>query len=491
MKLPRRLKIPRALQKVSDYLAVSGTEAYLVGGALRDLLLGRMTSDLDITVKGKAREIARDVAQALGGRYVLLDEVNDTARVLLPGRYRRQIDFTGFSDTIEKDLGRRDFTVGAIALNLAGIRDSHPAIVDPYDGLKDLANGVIRAVSLNVFRADPLRLLRAVRLAGELGFSIAKHTEDLVKTEAHLASQPAGERLREELLKILATPMNGERWEYLDRLGLATALFPELGAARGVEQPVEHHWDVLHHSLMTAAACGFLLRQGEWEYAPPEVLDAVPWSDKLAAHFNSEGSAGSTRAALLKLAGLLHDIAKPETKTVAENGRTRFFGHAEAGTAVAATILMRLRFSAKEIKLVETLVKHHMRPTQLSQTGLPTARAIYRYFRDTGDAGIDTLYLSLADHLAARGPGLIPAEWQRHGESIAYVIRQRLEKTEAVKPTKLINGHDLMRAFKLSPGQLIGRLLEAVQEATATGEISTRAQAVKYARTLLVKPGFK
>jgi len=278
--------------------------------------------------------------------------------------------------------------------------------------------------------------------------------------------------------------LGSQHWEYFERLGLVTALFPELEAGRGVEQPVEHHWDVLHHSLMTAAAVGFLLRQGDWEYASPDVRDVVPWSDKLAKYFAAEVNSGSTRASLLKLAGLLHDIAKPQTKTL-ENGRTRFFGHPDLGATAAAGILGRLRFSTKEIKLVETMVKHHMRPTQMSQEGSPTPRAIYRYFRDTGEAGIDTLFLSLADHLAARGPGLIRKEWRRHSETTAYVIRQQFKKTEATRPQKLITGHDLMRVFKLSPGPTVGQILEAVHEATAAGELTSKKQAIRYAGTLL------
>lgn len=488
MKLPSHFKIPPTLRAIGDYLAASRTESYLVGGALRDLVLGRETSDLDIAVKGNALEIARKAAMALGGKYVTLDEANGTARVLLPGKPGWQIDFTGFDGTIEQDLGRRDFTVGAMAANLASIGAGPPAIIDPCHGLKDLSNGFIRAVSDGAFRADPLRLLRAVRLSGELGFTIEPHTEELIRREAPLISQPAGERLREELLRLLAIPSSGQRWAYFDRLGLATGLLPELEPARGTGQPKEHHWDVLHHSLMTVAAAGFLLRQGEWEYASPDVLDIVPWSAELAAHFEAGVSHGSNRLALLKLAGLLHDVSKPQTKTITESGRTRFLGHAELGANAAADILTRMRFSTREVKLVETLVKCHMRPNQMSQTGLPSPRAVYRYFRDTGEAGLDTLYLSLADHLAARGPGLLRAEWRRHSETVAYVIRQHLEASTPASPPRLLTGHDLIATFNLSPGPRIGEILEAVREATAAGELAGKAQAIEYAGALLAAP---
>jgi poly(A) polymerase len=485
MKITSHLKTPPFLKAVSDFLAESRVESYLVGGALRDLVLERDTADLDIAVRGEALEIARNAASALSGKYVPLDEVNGVARVMLPGQPHRQLDLNGFKGGIESDLGRRDFTVDALAVDLSQLGSETLQIVDPYHGLDDLRQSIIRVVADDAFRQDPLRLLRAVRLAGELGFTIEQHTEALIQRDCHLLSQVAGERIREELLRILAIPGDGQWWHYLDRLGLVTELFPELETARGVSQPKEHHWDVFHHSLMTVAAASFLLRQSDWEYAPRKVLEVVPWSPRLEKHFMAEVSHGSTRAALLKLSALLHDVAKAETKTITENGRTRFLGHASLGAETASAILSRLRFSTREIKLVETEVKHHLRPTQMSHSGLPSHRAIYRYFRDSGEAGLDTLYLSLADHLAARGPDLDPAEWRRHTEVVDYVTKRHFEETGPARPPRIINGHDLMRAFGLSQGPGIGELLESVYEARAAGELSSKEEALKFASSLL------
>ena len=164
-----------------------------------------------------------------------------------------------------------------------------------------------------------------------------------------------------------------------------------------------------------------MLRQGQWRYTSAGVLEAVPWSEKLRQHFSTEVGNGSTHASLLKLAGLLHDIAKPETKIIADN-RMRFFGHTEQGANIAAGILERLRFSNKEIRLVEVMVRYHLRPTQMSHEGMPSQRAIYRYFRDTGLAGVDVLFLSLADHLAARGPDLDIEEWRGHAGQVNYIL---------------------------------------------------------------------
>jgi poly(A) polymerase len=286
-------------------------------------------------------------------------------------------------------------------------------------------------------------------------------------------------------MRLLAVPHPERFLLHLDELGLVTAIVPELAQAKGVEQPKEHAWNVFDHSLKTVIAADFILHEGSWEYADDEVLAMVPWSEVLAKHFAREVSSGSTRRSLLKLAALLHDVAKPQTKAVTEDGRTRFLGHAKLGADIVVAILERLRFSSKEIKMVEIMVRHHLRPGQMSLSGPPTHRAIYRYFRDSGEAGIDTLYLSLADHLAARGPNLNLAGWQQHTRLVEYVLAQHFEQEKLMAPAKLVSGHDLIRTFGLKPGPDIGQLLEAVREAQASGEIITKEEALAYIKERL------
>jgi poly(A) polymerase len=359
------------------------------------------------------------------------------------------------------------------------------SLIDPFGGRGDLQNGIIRAVAETAFKSDAARLLRAVRLAAELGFSLESQTEALIRQNCHLIADVAGERVREELLRLLVVPHPEIFLPYLDDLGLVTAIIPELAQAKGVEQPKEHFWDVFDHSLKTAIAVDFILHEGSWEYADDEALAMVPWSEVLARHFAQEVSHGSTRRPLLKLAALLHDVAKSQTKAVGEDGRTHFLGHAKLGADLTVAILERLRFSSKEIRLVETMVRHHLRPGQMSSSGLPTHRAIYRYFRDSGEAGIDTLYLSLADHLATRGPKLNLAGWQEHTQLVEYVLAQHLEQQRLTAPARLVSGHDLIRTFGLKPGPDIGELLEAVNEAQASGEITTQEEALAYIKERL------
>ncbi len=490
LKLSIPPKTSSFLTRVSNSLAEQGIESYLVGGFVRDALLRRETADIDIALAADAVAVAPKVADALGGRFVLLDKVNKVCRVVVidkeaPSGGRWQLDFSSFEGSLEPDLARRDFTIDAIAVGLDDLAKDDVPLIDPFSGRGDLQQGLIRAVGETAFKSDAARLLRAVRLAAELGFSLESQTEALIRQNCHLIAGVAGERVREELLRLLAVPHPERFLLHLDDLGLVTAIIPELAQAKGVEQPKEHFWDVFDHSLKTAIAVDFILHEGSWEYADDEALAMVPWSEVLAKHFTQEVSHGSTRRSLLKLAALLHDVAKPQTKAVGEDGRTHFLGHAKLGADIAVAILERLRFSSKEIRIVGIMVRHHLRPGQMSSSGLPTHRAIYRYFRDSGEAGIDTLYLSLADHLATRGPKLNLAGWQEHTQLVEYVLAQHFEQQRLTAPARLVSGHDLIRTFGLKPGPDIGELLEAVNEAQASGEITTKEEALAYIKERL------
>ncbi len=495
------------LNRVYHSLSHQEYQGYVVGGIIRDSLLGRQTSDVDIAVSGNAPDIARLVADDLNGKFVLLDSANSIARVIVfkqgPQesitrefqccRTEWHLDFSSFSGDIESDLARRDFTVNAMAMELSRFvtantgKQSQLKLIDPFSGEKDSLNKVLRAVSDEIFESDAARLLRAVRLAAELDFTIAPETENLIRHHSQSITRIAGERIREELLRLLSLPKAAQHLLYLDSLGLLLALIPELAESKGVGQPTVHFWDVFEHSVQTVAAAEFLMRENDWEYGHEEILAAAPWSDLIDQHLSQEISSGSNRKVLLKLGGLLHDIAKPRTKSIDDTGRARFLGHPKQGAAITANILERLRFSNKEINLVESLVYHHLRPVQMANEGMPTQRAIYRYFRDTGDAGIDILLLALADHLASRGPLMTTKEWKEHCQLAGYILSGHEKQQDVLLPVKLIDGHDLINTIGLSPGSLIGELLSLVRESQASGEITTREEALALAQKELNK----
>ncbi|MFC2058783.1 CCA tRNA nucleotidyltransferase [Chloroflexota bacterium] len=473
-----RTEAETVLSRLRKFLLRHDIESYLVGGFVRDSLLGRDNGDIDLAVSGDAVAIASDVAHELGGKMVLLDDVHKTARVVLPGdEGHLHLDFSTMQGSIAEDLGMRDFTVNAIAFSLAETEEGWPTVymIDHLGGCHDLKQKLIRAASEHSFQQDPARLLRAVRFAAELDFNIDPDTESLISRDHSLLTAVAGERLRDELCYILETPRAYSALRCLDHLGLLKSLMPELEDMKEVAQPKEHFWDVFNHTLQTVVNVERLLLEQKCE---GEVLSPVPWSPDIAQHFAQQTSKGRTRKALLKLAALLHDIAKPKTKTIEQDGRMRFLGHPQEGSKIAGQIMERLRFANREIKIVQLMVENHLRPGQLAGEGTPSHRAIYRYFRDTEDAGIDTLFLSLADHLATRGPKLDLAHWCEHAEMTQYMLFKWFEEKTVVTPPKLIDGHTLMEKLGLSPGPMLGELLEAVREAQAAGEISTAEEAL-------------
>jgi poly(A) polymerase len=407
--------------------------------------------------------------------------------VIVSNEHQWHLDFTSFLKDIKDDLARRDFTIDAMAIEAQGLSSGSSQLIDPFSGKSDLKKKLVRAVSQNIFTEDAARLLRGVRLASELGFKIAPGTESLIRKDCQLAKLVPGERLREELVRLLALPGSAASIRYLDKLGLLTAIIPELEEMKGAKQPKEHYWNVFDHSVETMATAEFLLRESKWKYGKDDLLTVTPWSEEINGHFNEEVSSGSNRRLLLKLGALMHDIAKPATKTVDETGRTRFLGHAKEGAATAVAVLERLRFSSREIRLVENLIYHHLRPAQMANDGLPTSRAVYRYFRDTEGAGIDVLFIALADYLATHGPKLDIEEWKQHNLLISFILAEHSNQETKVLPVKLIDGHDLMDIFGLKPGRLLGELLTEVREAQAAQELNTREEALELVRKELEK----
>ena len=466
---------------LKDYFVSRGVDAYLVGGFLRDTLRGAQTKDFDVALSGDPFILAEDLAKTMGGRYVPLSPAHGLARIVV-GRGEddtRAIDLSSLKGSIEDDLARRDFTIDALALPLSAWEADPPGacVIDPFGGLEDLRHGTIRAVSRSVFTEDPARLVRAVRLAARLSFAIERQTQHLIQQHASLIASVAAERVRDEFLAIIATKRAKVHLALLDELGLLCAIIPELEHTKGVEQPREHYWDVFGHSLEAVDRVERVTR-GAGE---PPVPRLAPWDERAEGHFSRDAGDGQSRFTMLKVAALLHDIAKPQTKMIDSNGRTRFFGHHTLGAEMSASILRRLRFSARSSQLVCSMVQHHLRPGQMSQgAALPTGRAVHRFFRDVGDAAVDTLYLSLADYLAARGPALSVLDWRRYMGMVSHVLRTGTEQHAPLHRPPLVNGHDIMVSCELEPGPLVGWLLDEVREAEAAGEVRSREEALSW-----------
>jgi poly(A) polymerase len=492
--------------------SVTGS-SYVVGGFIRDGLAGRVSRDVDIVVPGDAFAVAQRVARELGGTFVPLDQKHCIARVVLTSRPEAGgdatashpeslvLDFARYEGAIEDDLARRDFTIDAMAVATGAIlaklsatgsisSDIGDITVDPLHGLVDLAEGRLRACGANTFSEDPGRLLRAVRLAREFGFAIEPTTESGIREHAHLLSEVAAERTREELLKILNMPNADAGIRDLDRLGLLVRIIPELESCRDVEQPTCHFWDVLEHSIQTVATFEFITGESDWRFGNDEMVEFVPREPSHDLYLTTTVSSETSRATLTKLACLLHDIAKPRTKSLDDSGRARFLGHSQEGAAMVSDILQRLRFSTQEIAYVATLVNHHLRPSQMSAEGTPSRRAVYRFYRDASNASVGVLYLAMADYLACRGPLFTMGEWKNVCALINFILEEHKRQEDTITPSRIIDGRELMQVLGMPPGPAVGMLLESIREAQAAGLVHSRDDALKLARTTIESEHF-
>ena len=470
------------LHWVIPYLSMK-PEPHVVGGFLRDVLLDRSTNDLDLVIDGDALVAASHLANVAGGTFIVLDEARQIARVVLSHKGETwRLDLSSMNGDLLENLARRDFTIDAMSIPLGKLLadDWQESIVDPFGGRADLEANLVRVVTPDVFKEDGGRLLRAVRLAASLSFNIEAVTRCLIRRDATFLSTTSGERIRDELLAILSS-FNAVRHVYiLDELKLLSQIFPELEEGRGVTQPKEHYWDVFWHNVETVGAIEGLL---ERTLMPAWILEPVKWNEDLCAYFHEVVGDGHTRSTLLKLAGLLHDISKPATRSVSETGRIRFYGHHSHGAIVAHNILQRLRMSKRSAHIIETSIEYHLRPGQMSQgTELPTDRAVYRYFRSAGEVAIDILYLNLSDYVAARGPLLEKGEWDAYANMVRYIMKTGLTQKKTPEAHRLIDGHRLMKDLNLNPGPLLGQLLQMISEAEAIGEVTTKDEALALAK---------
>ncbi len=483
-------EIERLLARIT---ALTSDGVYVVGGTVRDVLLGRPARDLDIAVAGDAQALARALADALAGHYVPLDGARGIARVVLDGGDVRYIDVARMQgDSLAADLRGRDFTIDAMA-----VRAGDTAVIDPTGGLADLAARLVRMISVEALEADPQRMLRAVRIAGELGFDIEPATEAAIRALAPRVLEAAAERRRDELARIFELENTYPSLRRLDALGLLDALLPEVTFGRGVAQPENWHaYDVFDHNMHAVEAIDVMLAPlrplaavaAQWMW--DGLWTTIGWcEDPLRAYLAEELSEGRSRASMLKIAALLHDVAKPQTKKIDADGRMRFFGHADEGAAIAGRIMRRLRFSARECTFVQTLVAEHLRPVQLAPAGEPpTRRALYRFVRDVDDAVPAVLLLALADAAAARGPKMTPEGWARQaGYMNSLLVRFRGDEGIVDAP-RLLTGRDIMIEFALPQGPRIGELLEALREAQAVGELpKDRESALAFVRARLTQ----
>ncbi|HTU16390.1 MAG TPA: HD domain-containing protein [Solirubrobacterales bacterium] len=453
--------------------ALDGASAWVVGGAVRDVALGREVSDLDLAVAESPRRSARAVADALGGFAFELSSEFPTWRARdRDGSW--QVDLAELrGGDIGSDLSLRDFTVGAIAVDLV-TGDG----LDPTGGLGDIEAGIIRAAGPESFSQDPLRLMRAARLASQFGWRIDPGTVALGLKTAPRAAEPAGERILAELCQLMATEDPVIGLNAMDSLGLFESVLPEIGALKGVVQGPNHHLDVYGHTIEVLE--GVLRIESDLEAFVGESAEAV------RALLDTELADGISRSTGLRLGALFHDCAKPETRRD-EDGFVTFRGHDAAGAAKIAAVFKRLRSSNRLSEYVAALARHHLILGFMVVDRPLSRRRIYGYLTRTDPVSVDVTLLTVADRLGARGAGSVASDEMiaGHLELASEMVADGLEWRRTGPPAQFLPGDELADRLGIEPGPDLGRIMDGLAEARYAGEIDSASEAVELARRLL------
>ena len=447
--------------------------AWVVGGALRDELLGREVTDIDIAVEGDPEQAARELAAELRGPVFRLSEAFGAWRVV-DRRGGRVYDFAPLQGaTIEEDLRKRDFTVNAMARaagegGAAAAAPGSGELIDPLGGRPDLESRTLRVLGPEAYESDALRPLRLARFAAELGFEPDEETERLTAAAAARVPEASGERIFAELRRLVMAPGAVEGLALADRLGLLRAVLPELADLHDIDQSHYHHKDVYGHTLEVLERLIELEREATGELRA--VLDK-PLADEL------------TRGEALRFGALLHDIGKAATHDVREDGRVTFMGHDRLGEEMVRAICRRLRTSQRLSRFLEAITRHHLVLGFLVHERPLDRRAVYRYLERTSPVEVEVTLLSCADRLATRGKNAERAI-DAHLELAHELMPAALEWRRSGPPRLPVRGDELAAELGIEPGPELGRLLAELEEAAYAGEVTDRAQAVELARRL-------
>ncbi len=454
--------------------AVDG--GWIVGGAVRDALLGREVIDIDLAVEpGREEAGARAVAKAAGAAAFQLSEEFGTWRVEARD-HSWHLDVTRLrAADIEADLRLRDFTMNAIAVPLA---DPGAAPIDPTGGVADAESRVLRAASDRAFADDPLRLIRAARIASALGLEIEPGTLDLARAAADRAAEPAGERRLAELRLLIRADDPVHALDLLDRLGATSGVLPELEALRGVEQNPNHHLDVHGHTIEVLRQ--LLIVESNLERYAGESADAV--RSLLAQPLGDE----FTRGDGLRLGALLHDTGKPATKG-SHGGYVTFIGHDSVGADIVDESLANLKASRALRRYVSGLTRHHLHlGFMVHERPLPRRR-LFEYLKKCGDVAPDVTLLTAADRMSARGSGAVaaPEMIEAHLELVREVLPDALTWQRSGPPTLPLPGDELAREAGVPEGPELGNLIAELQAALFAGEVEGRDEVIEHARKTL------
>ncbi len=469
-------------------------DLYLVGGAVRDAILGRPIHDLDFAMDGNPTALAKRVAGKLKAGFFILDDQRHTARVLYqtPEGKQSPLDFVQFTGgSLDQDLRLRDFTLNAMALSLRNLNQ----VIDPLNGQADLSAGLLRACTDQALLDDPVRVLRGIRLAMQFDLAFSDGLTSQMQTAAERLPETSYERQRDEFFKILEGPHPANGIRLSRQFGVFDSLIPPLTKQEHIPASPPHTLPLFDHTIAAVAFYQQLINH----ILAGKPLEGSPWwlshavselgrfSSETAAYFSEELTLGRSKRGLALLGTLLHDLGKPLTMKLGEDGRLHYYGHARLGADQAWKAARRLALSNTEAGWVQTMVRQHMALLPLVNDNQPlTRQKIYQFFDLTGEVGVAIAFLSLADTLATFGERISEQGWRRAVRVTRGVLTAWWQRrSTAVSPALLLDGHDLQKEFGLDPGEQIGRLLSALREAQAVGKVSNLEEARAFIRSRL------
>lgn len=462
--LKNKIHEDEILNNISSFFQ---NKVYLVGGSVRDYLLGKTTYDRDlIVVDEDAKAFSLKLAEFFGATHIPLDEMNKIYRIVLPDK-ENYLDITNpVENSLGKDIMRRDLTINAIAVNI-----QTGDVIDLCNGISDLENRLLRGVREENFVDDPLRLLRVFRFYSVLGFELDESLSFITKKYSNLVLNPAKERIEYELMKLFDGQFADDALLKMDECGVLEMYFPFVKELKQVPPNLHHHLDLFHHSVETVKQIGILYNNS---------------SEKVKAHMDRVDFGGFSRIAHLRLAGFLHDIGKFSTWTIEEDtGRHRFIKHDDVGAKLAKPMLKSMCFSNKQIDYLTLMIKKHMYPTAVVSAPELTDKVMMRFVRKMEDNAIDNILIAQADRLSARGPEITDEIVNENISALNNLLEFYLKAKETLKPLpKLLDGNEVMSILSIKPSPQLGKIMEALQEAQISGDILTKDEAVAFIKTL-------
>ncbi len=442
------------------------SKIWLVGGSLRNLLLGREVTDWDFIVEDNPRGIARKIAEKTGSSFVVLDESFQIYRVV-PSDINTFMDFTICRGTIEEDLMQRDYTVNSMAMDMLGLE-----LIDVTGGLNDLEKRLIRVVKGENLLSDPLRILRAYRISAKYEFQIENNTRGLLGKYASKLSQTASERSRDELLKLFQADDSVKYIRMMYHDEVLKAFLPHLYQLEGMCQNRFHKYDVLNHSFYCLEELETLIREN---FSAINVKQS-----DLESYLNYELCFGRPRLAVLKFATLLHDIGKPVTRKIKE-GKLFYLGHELEGARIWRQLGRDLRLSVKEILFGSKVIEFHLVPIYIPLNEKNRCRELlYDFFQNASDAAPGVVLMSWCDVEAGRGEALTENMVSGHHVFSREIIQMYFDNDSMVNPPVFLNGKDVMELTGFESGKVIGEILKDMKKQIGLGRVKTVEEAEGY-----------